>query len=198
MLGSPLLLSRATEREVIFLYLAVSPSAVSSVPIREDQRVQKPVYFSNRALCEVEEQYPRIEKLAFALIVSARKLRPYFKEHTIRVLTEYPLKKVLQKLDISRRFVNWAVELEEFDIDFLPWTAIKRQTSTDFLAKFCGFPEEVELAVRDTWVACMDRSSTRKRNGVVVVLIVPEGECLEFAILLAFATTKNEAEYEPL
>jgi ribonuclease HI len=52
------------------------------------------VYFTSRVLHGAEERYPQIEKLAFALITSARKLRPYFQLHAIRVLTEYPLKKV--------------------------------------------------------------------------------------------------------
>jgi hypothetical protein len=77
-LMNPPLLSRPVEGEVLYMYLAVSPSAVSSALVREEKGVQKPVYFTSRALRGAEERYPRIEKLAFALIVSARKLRPYF------------------------------------------------------------------------------------------------------------------------
>jgi hypothetical protein len=33
---------------------------------------------------------------------------------------EYLLKKVLQKPNIFGRLVNWAMELGEYDIDFLP------------------------------------------------------------------------------
>lgn len=77
-LSNPPLLSRETEGEILYLYLAVSPSALSSALIREDKGVQKPVYFTNRVLHGAEERYPRIEKLAFALVVSAQRLRPYF------------------------------------------------------------------------------------------------------------------------
>lgn len=115
-LMNPHLLSRPVEGEVLYMYLAVLPSTVSSALVREENGIQKPVYFTSRALCGAEERYPRIEKLAFALIVSAQKLRPYFQAHTIRVLTEYPLKKVLQKSDLSGRLVNWAVKLGQFDI----------------------------------------------------------------------------------
>jgi hypothetical protein len=62
----------------------------------------------------VEGRYPRIERL-----------RPYFQAHAIKVLIEYPLKKVLQKPDVSGRLVNWAVELGEFDLEFHPRTTIK-------------------------------------------------------------------------
>jgi hypothetical protein len=92
---NPLLLSRPTEGEILYLYLVVSPSAVSSALIREDVGVHKLVYFTSKALHGVEEWYPRIEKLSFALIILARRLRPYFQAHAIRVLTEYPMRKEL-------------------------------------------------------------------------------------------------------
>jgi hypothetical protein len=88
------------------LYLAVSPSAVSSTLVREEAGMQKLVYFTSKALHGAEERYPRIEKLAFALVVSARRLRLYFQSHAVWVLTEYPFRKILQKLDLSRRLVN--------------------------------------------------------------------------------------------
>jgi hypothetical protein len=82
-LGSPPLLNRATAGERLFLYLAVSPLVVSSVLIREDQGVQRPVYFTSKALHIAEEQFPWIEMLALVFIVSAKWLRPYFQVHTI-------------------------------------------------------------------------------------------------------------------
>jgi hypothetical protein len=104
-------LSRSDKGEILYLYLEVSPSAIRSALIREDSGIQKPVYFTSKALHGAEERYPRIEKLAFALIVSAQRLRPYFQAHAIRVLTEYPMKKRLQKPDLSGRLVNWLAEL---------------------------------------------------------------------------------------
>jgi hypothetical protein len=68
--------------------------------------VQKPLYFVSKALHGAEERYPQIEKLAFALVMALRKLRPYFQAHTIRILIEYPLRKVIQKLDLLGRLSN--------------------------------------------------------------------------------------------
>ena len=64
-------------------------------------------------------------KLSFALTITSRKLRLYFQAHTLKVLTEYPLKKVLQKFDLSGRLINWAIEPSEFDIEFISRKAIK-------------------------------------------------------------------------
>jgi len=56
--------------EILYLYLVVSLSAVSSALIREGADVQRPIYFTSKALQGAEERYLRIENLAFALIVS--------------------------------------------------------------------------------------------------------------------------------
>ena len=44
------LLSPFVMGEKLFLYLAVTPHAVSSTLIREEAKVQKPVYYTNRVL----------------------------------------------------------------------------------------------------------------------------------------------------
>jgi hypothetical protein len=75
---NPPLLSRQVEAKILYLYLEVSTSVVSSVLVREDSGVQRPVYFTSKALHGVEARYPHIEKLEFALVVSIRRLRPYF------------------------------------------------------------------------------------------------------------------------
>ena len=63
-LFAPPLISPSQPGEEIFLYLAVSPTVVSAALIREEERVQKTVYYANRALRRVEERYPPKEKLA--------------------------------------------------------------------------------------------------------------------------------------
>jgi hypothetical protein len=126
---------------VLYLYLAVSPTAISAALIQEDEGIQKPVYFVSKALHRAEERYPQIEKLAFALVMASRKLRPYFQARTIQVLIEYPLRKVMQKLDLSRRLANWAIELGQFDLEFVLRNAIKGQALADFLSEFTNLPE---------------------------------------------------------
>uniref|UniRef100_A0A2N9INV2 Uncharacterized protein n=1 Tax=Fagus sylvatica TaxID=28930 RepID=A0A2N9INV2_FAGSY len=66
-LSSPPLLSPSKTGEELYLYLAVSSSAVSLALIREEERVQKPVYYTSRALKGAEERYSNMEKLAFRL-----------------------------------------------------------------------------------------------------------------------------------
>ena len=70
------------------LYIAVSQVAVSVALVREEEGSQRLVYFISRAFQGAEERYPRMEKLAFALVMAVRKLKLYFQAHTIIVLTE--------------------------------------------------------------------------------------------------------------
>jgi hypothetical protein len=94
-LTSPPLLSWTILGEMLYLYSAVSPTTISVALILEDEGIQKPVYFVSKVLHDAKERNPQIEKLAFVLIMASRKLWPYFQAHTIRVLTEYPLRKVM-------------------------------------------------------------------------------------------------------
>ena len=59
--------------------------------VRKEDRVKKPVYYTSWALCGAEERYPPLEKLTFALVTTARKLKPYFQAHTVVVLTNKSL-----------------------------------------------------------------------------------------------------------
>ena len=61
-----------------------------------------------------------MEKLAFALVTAAKKLRPYFQAYTIIVLTNHPLRKAMNKPDAAGQLIQWSIELSEFEIDYRP------------------------------------------------------------------------------
>ena len=75
-LYSPLLLSPSKLGEELFLYLAMSSAVVSTALVREEDKVQKPMYYTSRALRGAEERYLPMEKLTFALVIVACKLKP--------------------------------------------------------------------------------------------------------------------------
>ena len=87
------------------MYLAVSPHAVSSALIKEEGKVQKPMYYTCRALRGAKGRYLMIEKLAFALIMASRKLRHYVQAYVINIMTDHLLKKVMNKLEAARRLI---------------------------------------------------------------------------------------------
>lgn len=93
----PLLCAPSTS-ETLYLYLSVSEQVVASVLIKEENK-QQPVYFVSKVLHEAKTRYSRIEKLAFTLVVIARKLQAYFESYPVVVYTNYPLKQIFHKLD---------------------------------------------------------------------------------------------------
>ena len=103
------LLSPSILGKELYLYLAVSPYVVSSTLIREERKIQKPVYYISRVLRGAEGQSPMMEKLAFALVTTSRKLRHYFQAYVINVLTDHALKKAMNKLKAVGRLIQWAI-----------------------------------------------------------------------------------------
>ena len=77
-LSYPPLLSPSKPGEELFLYLVVSPAAISAAVIREENKVQKHVHYTSQAFHGANERNLPIEKLTFALVTAARKLKPYF------------------------------------------------------------------------------------------------------------------------
>lgn len=134
-LMNPHLLSSPTLGETLYIYLATSDLAIASVLLREVDKKQLPVYYVRKALNGPESRYPNIEKLAYTLVVSARKLRAYFESHPITVYTNAPLRQIYHKLDQSGRMLKWSIELCGYDITFAPRTAIKAQALADFLVE---------------------------------------------------------------
>ena len=119
-LSSPPLLSSSMLGEKLYLYIAISQAAVSAALEKEEGGSQRLIYFISRAFRGAEERYPRMEKLAFALVTAAQKLKPYFQAHTIIVLLDQPLKRAMSSLEEAGRMTLWAIKLSEFDMQYRP------------------------------------------------------------------------------
>ncbi|CAL9017964.1 unnamed protein product [Prunus brigantina] len=114
-------------------------------------------------------------------------LRPYFQAHSINVLTNQPLRQVLQKPETSGRLIKWAIELGEFDISYQPRPSEKGQAVADFISEFTIPAEAVpSTATADPPLPSADPSTT------------PDHTTIEYAIRFQFRASNNEAEYEAL
>ena len=89
-------------REELFLYLVVSPSAVNAALIKEKDKVQKSMYYADRALHGADKRYLPMEKLAFTLVTIAHKLKAYFQDHTVVFLTDKLLRRAMSNLKAAR------------------------------------------------------------------------------------------------
>jgi len=56
------------------------------------------------------------KKVALALVIAAWKMRMYFQNYRIIVKTDYPITKILAKLGLAGRMIEWVVELFKFKI----------------------------------------------------------------------------------
>ncbi|XP_010462569.1 PREDICTED: uncharacterized protein LOC104743154 [Camelina sativa] len=196
-LATPPVLAKPDQGETLYLYIAVSSSTVSGVLIKEDRGDQHPIFYVSKSLDGAELRYPTLEKLAYAVVISARKLRPYFQSHTVEVLTNQPLRTILHSPSQSGRLAKWAVELSEYDIEYKNRTCAKSQVLADFLVELSP---ELELGAprAGKWSLHVDGASSQHGSGIGIHLVSPTGEVLEQSFRLAFTASNNEAEYEAL
>ena len=136
-------MSNPAANEVLYAYIAVATHAVSLVLIREDNGLQRPVYYVSKSLHKAEIRYSPLEKAILAVVHASRKLPHYFQAHTVVVLTQLPLKSVLRTADYIERIALWNTILGAFDIKYIPRTSIKGQVLADLVAKFVEPPIEM-------------------------------------------------------
>ena len=111
-------------------------------------------------------------------------------------MTDQPIKKSINRPKAAGRMVQWAIELSQFDIEYLSRMAIKAQALADFIVEFT-FPNEDNLTNEaEWWTIQTDGSSGQKRGRVGVVITTPDGEILKYGVQLRFPATNNEVEYE--
>jgi hypothetical protein len=130
-LSRPPVLTAPRKKEQLLLYLAATTHVVSTTIVVERQEdghaypVQRPVYFVSEVLSESKARYQSVHKLLYAVLITSRKLRHYFQEYSISVVTDYPLGDILQNQDATGRISKWVVKLGALNVDFKPRTTIK-------------------------------------------------------------------------
>ncbi|XP_061339596.1 uncharacterized protein LOC133286219 [Gastrolobium bilobum] len=194
-LASPPVLSSPREGEPLIMYLYVGDIVVSSVLVQEDEEGHQQIYFVSWLLQRVELRYQKLEKVAFALLISARRLRAYFQGRRVVVRSDLPIQQILHKPDIVGRMMAWAVELSEFDISFESLKAIKSQALADFVRELTSIQKESSTNP-NTWKIYVDGSSNSKGSGAGVIIENPEEVSIEYSMQMSFETSNNQAEYE--
>jgi hypothetical protein len=187
-LSKPPILTAPRKKEQLLLYVATTTHVVSTTIVVERQEdghaypVQRPVYFISEVLSESKAQYQPVQKLLYAMLITSRKLRHYFQEHLITVVTDYPLGDILRNQDATGRISKWAVELDALTIDFNPRTAIKSQALVDFMAEWRENQLPTPTERPEHWVMYFDGSLKLEGAGAEVLLISPKGEQLKYVL----------------
>jgi hypothetical protein len=160
-------------------------SSTIVVELQEDSHtcpVQQPVYFVSEVLSESKARYQPVQKLLFAVLITLRKLRHYFQEYSISVVTDYLLGDILQNQDATERISKWAVELGANNIDFKPRTVIKSQALVDFMAEWWENQLPTPTERPEHWVMYFNGSLKLEGAGAGVLLISPTGEQLKYVL----------------
>ena len=209
---SPIMSSPEVD-EVLFTYLAITSYAISFVLIRVDGGIQLLVYYVSKSLHEAEVCYLPLEKAILAVMHATKKLPHYFQAHTMVVLTQFPLKSILQSAYYTEKIAKWGTILGAFDIKYMPRTSIKGQVLADLVAEFAECPEEIDVEQHgmgeksvglistqcpSPWKVYVDGVANQWGSGVGLVLVSPENITIEKSLRFGFSATNNEAGYEAL
>ena len=94
-------LTTPKSKEDLYIYLSAAAEAISGVLMVERDGRQIPIHYVSRTLHEAEKRYAPVEKLALTLLHLSRRLRRYFEAHPIKVITDHPIKQVLNQAESS-------------------------------------------------------------------------------------------------
>ncbi|XP_077219760.1 uncharacterized protein LOC143853950 [Tasmannia lanceolata] len=168
-LSSPPLLTKPEPEDELLLFLS------------------KPIYYVSKVLHDAETRYQRVEKLAYALAMAARKLRPYFQARTVKVLTDQPLR----QQSISSKTIETLV-VEEITI---PGGQVEAEAATSVRTEGATVPTEKDMSSEALWEVYVDGLSG---CGDGLILTGSENFVLDYALTFGFRASNNEEEYEAL
>jgi hypothetical protein len=128
--------------EDLLLYISCTIHVVSTALVVERAEeghtypVQHPVYFISEVLGPSKNKYPQVQKLLYTVLLTACKLRYYFDDHKVIVVTGFPIGDILHNKEAIGKIAKWAYELGAHDIEFRPRTTLKTQALVDFVSEW--------------------------------------------------------------
>ena len=69
----------------------------------------------SEVLTESKQRYPHYQKIAYGVFLASRKLRHYFQEHPITVVSKTPLSDIINKSNATGRVAKWGIKLAAFE-----------------------------------------------------------------------------------
>ena len=93
--------------------------------IGKEYPLQRPVYYVSEVLTLSKQRYPHWQKLVLGVFMVGRKLKHYFQEHPITLVSSAPLADIIQNREATGRIAKWAIELGAYHIQYAPHTAVQ-------------------------------------------------------------------------
>jgi ribonuclease HI len=186
----------------LLLYVAASNSVVSAALVQEkfegQIKKQATIYFFSEILSLSKKNYTELEKVLYAVLMAYRKLRHYFQAYHIIVPSSQPLKDIMRNREAILRIGKWAVELNEFSIDYVHRSSIQSQALADFIADWTPGAQEEANKDAEAWTVFCDGFWETFGAGAAAVLVAPSKVRTCYAVRFDFSCTNNIAEYEAL
>ena len=100
----------------------------------------------------------------------------------------------MSKPNLSGRLTKWVIDLEIYDIRYVPRAAKKGKVMADFLVEIQSFSTELEQLLHieeefQMWVLCIDGASNSTGVGIGIVLEAHSGLKIKEAQRLSFQAT---------
>ncbi|KAK1668087.1 hypothetical protein QYE76_056246 [Lolium multiflorum] len=202
MLVTAPILASPLEREPMLLYIAATNRVVSVVVVvereEEGKTVQRPVYYLSEVLSSSKQNYPHFQKMTYGVFMAATKLKHYFEEHPMKVVSEAPISDIMGNKDASGRIAKWAIQLSPYVPVYERRDAIKSQALADFLVDWAEIQYKPPEHKIEYWKMHFDGSKLKEGLGAGVVLTSPKGDHLRYVLQVHFRASNNVAEYEAL
>ena len=84
-----------------------------------------PVYYLSEVLSTSKQNYPHYQKMTYGVYMAAKKLKHYFQEHDMIVVSAAPISDIVGNKDASGRIAKWAIELAPYTPQYERRDAIK-------------------------------------------------------------------------
>ncbi|KAK1679374.1 hypothetical protein QYE76_040222 [Lolium multiflorum] len=202
MLATAPILASPLEREPMLLYIAATNRVVSVVVVvereEEEKTVQRPVYYPSEVLSLSKQNYPHFQKMTYGVYMAATKLKHYFEEHPMKVVSEAPISDIMCNKDASGRIAKWAIQISPYVPVYERRDAIKSQALADFLVDWAEMQYKPPDQRIEYWKMHFDGSKLKEGLGAGVVLTSPKGYHLRYVLQVHFRASNNVTEYEAL
>jgi hypothetical protein len=103
-----------------------------------------------------------VQKLLYAILMMTWKLKHYFWAHSVRVVSFQLLACVLKRKEATWQIAQWAVEICQYDVEFVSQRAIKSQALTNFIVEWTDSGLRGVDELPDHWAMYFDISYTLK------------------------------------
>jgi ribonuclease HI len=190
--------------EDMLLYISCTTHVVSTALVVERVEeghtypIQHPFYFISEVLGLSKMKYPQVQKLLYAVLLTAHKLRHYFDDHKVIVVTGFLIGDILHNKKAIRRIAKCVCELGAHGIEFRSRTAVKTQALVDFVSEWTEHQVPDNPEATEVWRMYFDGSLKLQGAGAGILFIAPGGEQLKYALQLLLPASNNAAEYEAL